>query len=63
MFTGLESPIHLIVVLVIVLLLFGSKRIPELAKGLGVGLREFRKGAQGEGDEDTGERQDDSGVR
>jgi sec-independent protein translocase protein TatA len=56
MFTGLESPTHLIIVLVIVLLLFGSKRIPELAKGLGAGLREFRKGAQGEGDEDTDER-------
>ena len=56
MFTGLESPTHLIIVLVIVLLLFGSKRIPELAKGLGAGLHEFRKGAQGEDDEDTDER-------
>ena len=56
MFTGLESPTHLIIVLAIVLLLFGSKRIPELAKGLGAGLHEFRKGAQGEGDEDTDER-------
>ena len=50
MFTGLESPTHLIIVLVIVLLLFGAKRVPELAKGLGLGLREFKKGAQGEGD-------------
>ena len=41
MFTGLESPTHLIIVLVIVLLLFGAKRIPELAKGLGAGIREF----------------------
>jgi TatA/E family protein of Tat protein translocase len=61
-FTGLESPTHLIIVLVIVLL-FGSKRIPELAKGLGAGLHEFRKGAQGEGEEDTDEREDDSGIR
>jgi sec-independent protein translocase protein TatA len=52
MFTGLESPTHLI----IVLLHFGSKRIPEFAKGLGAGLHEFRKGAEGEGDEDTDER-------
>ena len=63
MFTGLESPTHLIIVLVIVLLLFGSKRIPELAKGLGAGLHEFRKGAQGEVDGDTDEREDDSGIR
>lgn len=47
MFTGLESPTHLLIVLVIVLLLFGGKRIPELAKGLGTGVREFRKGAEG----------------
>jgi sec-independent protein translocase protein TatA len=62
-FTGLESPTHLIIVLAIVLLLFGSKRIPELAKGLGAGLHEFRKGAQGEVDEDTDAREDDSGTR
>jgi sec-independent protein translocase protein TatA len=52
MFTGLESPTHLIIVLVIVLLLFGGKRIPELAKGLGAGVREFRKGAEGADEED-----------
>jgi len=37
-------------VLVVVLLLFGAKRIPELARGLGSGVREFKKGAEGEGD-------------
>ena len=50
MFTGLESPTQLIVVLVVILLLFGGKRIPELAKGLGEGMREFKKGAESEGD-------------
>jgi sec-independent protein translocase protein TatA len=35
---------ELIIILVIVLLIFGAKRIPELAKGLGTGMREFRKG-------------------
>jgi sec-independent protein translocase protein TatA len=44
MFTGLESPSHLILVLAIVLLLFGAKRVPELAKGLGAGIKEFREG-------------------
>jgi sec-independent protein translocase protein TatA len=42
-FTGLASPSHLIIVLVIILLLFGAKRIPELAKGLGSGIKEFRE--------------------
>ena len=44
MFAGLASPSHLIIVLVLVLLLFGTKRIPELAKGLGTGIKELREG-------------------
>ena len=44
MFTGLGSPSHLILVLAIVLLLFGAKRMPELAKGLGIGIKKFREG-------------------
>ncbi len=34
---------ELIIILVIVLLVFGSKKLPELAQGLGKGIREFRK--------------------
>jgi sec-independent protein translocase protein TatA len=44
MFAGLASPSHLIIVLAVILLLFGAKRIPELAKGLGAGLKELREG-------------------
>jgi sec-independent protein translocase protein TatA len=50
MFTGLASPSHLIIVLVIVLLLFGAKRIPDLAKGLGAGIKELREGVSGTDD-------------
>ena len=50
MFTGLASPSHLIIVLVIILLLFGAKRIPELAKGLGTGIKEFREGVSASDD-------------
>ena len=51
MLAGLASPSHLILVLVLVLLLFGAKRIPELAKGLGTGLKELREGiSAGDGD-------------
>lgn len=38
------GPTELIIVLAIILLLFGAKKIPELAKGLGTGVREFKKG-------------------
>jgi sec-independent protein translocase protein TatA len=37
---------ELIIGLVIILLLFGAKRVPELARGLGSGVREFKKGTQ-----------------
>lgn len=40
------SPSQLIIILVVVLLLFGAKRIPGLMKSLGTGMREFRKGTQ-----------------
>ena len=37
---------EIILILLIVLILFGAKKIPELAQGLGKGLREFRKAAK-----------------
>ncbi|TGD58652.1 twin-arginine translocase TatA/TatE family subunit [Flavobacterium humi] len=39
---------EIIVILVIVLLLFGGKKIPELMKGLGTGIKEFKDAAKGE---------------
>ncbi len=48
---GSVGPTELIILLTIILLLFGAKRIPELAKGLGSGVREFRRGTSGEADE------------
>jgi sec-independent protein translocase protein TatA len=50
MFTGLTSPSHLIIVLIIILLLFGAKRIPELAKGLGSSIKELREGVSASDD-------------
>lgn len=43
---------ELLVILVIVLLLFGGKKIPEMMKGLGQGVSEFKKGMR-EGDQPT----------
>jgi sec-independent protein translocase protein TatA len=37
---------ELIIVLVVVLLVFGSKKVPELARSLGESMKEFRKGAR-----------------
>ncbi|MCL2100274.1 MAG: twin-arginine translocase TatA/TatE family subunit [Fibromonadales bacterium] len=37
---------ELLLILLIVLVLFGAKKIPELAKGLGSGLKEFRKASK-----------------
>lgn len=39
-FIGVQE---LVLILVIVIVLFGAKKIPELAKGLGTGLKEFKK--------------------
>ena len=59
---GTVGPTELIIVLTIILLLFGAKRIPELAKGLGSGIREFRKGTRGEVDEEKKDDELTSGV-
>ncbi len=40
--TGLFEPSHLLVVLLVALLVFGPKRLPELGRSLGRGIREFR---------------------
>ena len=51
MFEGLLQPMHLIVIIGIALLVFGPKKIPELGKGLGEGIRGFRVAMKdGEGD-------------
>jgi sec-independent protein translocase protein TatA len=45
---GAIEPWHLVVVLVVVLLIFGPKRLPEVGKSLGETIREFRKATTGE---------------
>jgi len=44
---GEFSPIHWLIVLAIILLLFGGRKIPELARGLGEGIRSFKDGMSG----------------
>ena len=43
MFEGAFQPLHLLVILVIAVFVFGPKKLPELGKGLGEGIRGFKK--------------------
>jgi sec-independent protein translocase protein TatA len=47
----LFTPMHLMVLAIVVLVLFGGKKLPELGKGLGEGLRGFKDGMKGVTDE------------
>ena len=47
MATGILSPVHVAFLLVIVVLLFGAKRLPELGSSLGSGLRDFKESLDG----------------
>jgi sec-independent protein translocase protein TatA len=45
---GLENPVHLIFLLVLLLLVFGAKRLPEMGRSLGSGMRGFKESLSGE---------------
>jgi len=45
-----DSPMHLLIIAIVVLVLFGGKKLPELGKGLGEGLRGFKEGVKGIGE-------------
>jgi sec-independent protein translocase protein TatA len=49
------GPIEIIVVLVIVLVVFGPKRLPELGRSLGRGFREFKDSITGQGEDEPRE--------
>ena len=48
MFEGLFQPLHLIVIFLIALVVFGPKKLPELGKGLGEAIRGFKKALDGD---------------
>jgi len=45
---GLDNPIHIAFLVVILLLIFGAKRLPEIGRSLGSGMREFKDSVTGE---------------
>ena len=51
---GALQPMHLIVVLVIVLLIFGPGKLPELGRAVGDGMRELKRATNGEADASAG---------
>ena len=45
---GLDNPIHIAFLLIVLLLVFGAKRLPEMGKSLGAGMRGFKDSLSGE---------------
>ena len=50
---GVLGPWQIVLIVAVVLLLFGGKKIPELMKGLGKGIKEFKDATNGEKKEET----------
>jgi sec-independent protein translocase protein TatA len=51
------GPLEIAVVLIIVLIIFGPKRLPELGQSMGRGIREFKNSISGDKDKDSSEEQ------
>jgi sec-independent protein translocase protein TatA len=45
---GLDNPVHIAFLFILLLLVFGAKRLPELGRSLGAGLRGFKESISGE---------------
>lgn len=48
MFSGLTSPTHVAILSLLAIVLFGAKRLPEIGRSLGTGMREFKDSIAGE---------------
>ncbi len=54
-FLGMIGPPQIILIVLAILLLFGGKKIPELMRGLGTGIKEFKKATKPEEEEEIKE--------
>jgi len=65
MFEGLFQPMHLLVIFFIALLVFGPKKLPELGKGIGEGIRALKEGMKDTSDQPKTSSTDtkDTGVK
>ncbi len=60
MFSGLESPAHLLIVLVIAMLVLGPKRLPQVGRSLGSGIRQFKASLEGKDEHEADQADDDA---
>jgi sec-independent protein translocase protein TatA len=58
-FLGMVGPWQWIIIGLAILLLFGGKKLPELMKGLGGGIKEFKKATQDDDDKDSEKKVED----
>ena len=54
------GPLEIVIILVVILIIFGVGRLPEVGGGIGKGLREFRAGLKGNDDDKAKEESEDS---
>ncbi|MGA2469493.1 MAG: twin-arginine translocase TatA/TatE family subunit [Solirubrobacteraceae bacterium] len=50
---GLDNPVHIVLLLIVLLLVFGAKRLPEIGRSLGEGMRGFKDALGGETQRDA----------
>jgi len=50
---GLDNPVHILILLLIILLVFGAKRLPEIGRSLGEGMRGFKDSLSGQSNQQT----------
>ena len=55
---GSVGPAQILLIALVVLLLFGGRKIPELMRGLGQGMKEFKDASKGEEDKSAGSKKD-----
>jgi sec-independent protein translocase protein TatA len=62
MLEGIFQPMHLLVILFIALMVFGPKKLPELGRGLGDGIRSFKDSMRDEKRDETSKNSAESGT-
>lgn len=50
---SMPGPLEILIIFLVVLLLFGGKKLPEVGRALGEGIKEFKKAIQGKTDSDS----------
>jgi len=58
-FIGIIGPWQIVIIVAVILLFFGGRKIPELMKGLGKGVREFKDGIEGKDQQKDDDKKDE----